>query len=161
MPSAGGRHESAVTETARWIREPVDMLICQYKNDRTNLSPKERKTWEWFKLLFNSGTASIDCPEVSHSPDASFGSRTEGIRPLVLEVADSQKSQVLPSLAMEYLGLCKGLIKYMFAVDIRKVAHGLDVDFIMWKHIKDEENKHSAEQYVLHVRFVVFFLIRI
>lgn len=151
MPSAGTRHEAAVTETTEWIKSPVVRRIYQYEDNQNNLSQKDRKTWEWYELLFNAGTASIDCSEVSHSPDASFGSCNKEICPLVLEVADSQKSNALPGLAMEYLGLCKGLIKYMFAVDIRTVAHGVDVDFIMWEHIKVGKNKHSAKQCALYV----------
>jgi len=151
MPSAGGRHEVAVTETVKWIEDPIISLIHQYKNNQDNLSEKDRKTWEWYELLTNVGTTSVDCLKVSHSPDAQFGSSNGGFRPLVLEVADSQKSKDLFNLAMEYLGLCKGLIKYMFAVDIRGVAHGVDVDFIMWKHVKVGKNKHSIEQCELHV----------
>jgi len=151
MPSAGGRHEVAVTETVKWIEYPVMKLIHRYEDNQDNLSEKDRKTCEWYKLLTNVGTTSVDCLEVSHSPDAQFGSSNGGFRPIVLEVADSQKSEALFNLAMEYLSLCKGLIKYMFTVDIREVAHGVDVDFIMWKHVKVGKNKHLAEQCGLHV----------
>lgn len=105
MPPAGSRHEAAVTETADWINYPIIRRKVEYENKKNNLSEKDRKTWEWYKLLFNAVTASIDYPEISHCPDASFGSRKIGIRPLVLEVADSQKSEALPSLAMECLAM--------------------------------------------------------
>ena len=153
MPSAGLRHERAVSATVRWILRPIEKLTHDFEKQEDNLSQKDRKALEWCELLENCGAAEISLPETLHCPDASLGSVTNGVRPLVLEVADSQSSQGLACLAADYLNLGKGLIKYMFAVDIRETADGADVDLIIWKHIKLGEDVHSNERWAMHVSY--------
>jgi len=150
MPSAGRRHEAVVFQTARWIMKPIEGCTDKYENNQDNLSQKDRKTWEWYEQLINTGAGSVDLPEVSHSPDAAFGPPNDN-PPLVLEVADSQKSTSLPGLAAEYLSLGKGSIKYMFAIDIRDVtADSWDVDLLIWEYIK-VGGIHSNKQCELYV----------
>jgi len=137
--------------TAKWIDNPVTRLKFQCEDNAT-----DPKALDWYERFFNAGIAKIVVPEVSYYPDASFGAWNKGIRPMVLEVADSRKSKVLKDLAIEYLGGSKGLIKYMFGIDFREVAHGVDVDFITWEHIKDETNKHSAGHRTVYVKSSCF-----
>jgi len=151
MPSPGRRHDRAAGQTLRWMIRPIEDLILTYNKNKDNLSQKDCKTLGWYKQLVTNGTSEVSLPEAPHSPDASLGSITQDHSTLVVEVADSQRSQELPRLAADYLNLGRGLLKYMFAVDIRETAKGVDVDLIAWKYMKVGKNGHSHEQWLFHV----------
>ena len=152
MPSVGSRHEAIVSATTRWIFRFTDARIFEYEKREDSLSQKDRDTWRWYQQFSNEGTSVIPLPDAHHSPDAQFGPAKEPICPLVLEVADSQSLESLQNLATEYLHLGKGLIKYVFGVNIQDMTNGSDVDLIIWKHIITQEGKHSSKKWRSYVR---------
>jgi hypothetical protein len=51
MLSPFSTHEAVVTETAKWIEKPIERRKDRYEDNQNHLSPEDRRTWEWYKLL--------------------------------------------------------------------------------------------------------------